>query len=375
MGDLQQFFDADAGVPQHLDCGPGPERPVLFGGQVAALAAGRVIGPGSRGAGTCDSRADQGLAGGSEGLAGFGQPGRPQQFRGGLAVRVHGGDQDRQDRQPFTGPRVDPRLALPGGLALADLLRADRTRDDPPGPACRVVDCPLGQIQVEGPDRCQALPVTDPLSGDLRLPAAGGGDGLAGGAQPLFPRLGDPGREVQAVDAGVVVLQVFPESAAQGSCQRPQAAVVEGWLAFFEVLDQQVAYGPAAEAVAVDQLLGCPLASSAKFPQHWRRSRFEYPGPVQHLVEPRRVRHGAGMGVFLGGHQLQDVTGGDVAEYPALGAHDHRCPVHDVGLGVDGHLLARAGPGETSESRRVACRAHAGSQGAAPHHRRGEPRQ
>ena len=36
MGQFGQFLDADAGEPQDLHRGPGPEGPLLFAGQVAA---------------------------------------------------------------------------------------------------------------------------------------------------------------------------------------------------------------------------------------------------------------------------------------------------------------------------------------------------
>ena len=43
VGQLGEFLDADAGVAQHFHRGPGPERPVLLAGQVAASA--RCRGP------------------------------------------------------------------------------------------------------------------------------------------------------------------------------------------------------------------------------------------------------------------------------------------------------------------------------------------
>ena len=46
VGQLGEFLDPDAGVAQDLHRGPGPERPVLFEGQVAALAAAGVLCPG-----------------------------------------------------------------------------------------------------------------------------------------------------------------------------------------------------------------------------------------------------------------------------------------------------------------------------------------
>ena len=45
VGEFGQFLDADAGVAQHFHHGPGPERAVLFEGQVAALPGVGVLGP------------------------------------------------------------------------------------------------------------------------------------------------------------------------------------------------------------------------------------------------------------------------------------------------------------------------------------------
>ena len=40
MGQFGELLDTDPGVPQRLHRGPGPERPVLLAGQVAALPGG-----------------------------------------------------------------------------------------------------------------------------------------------------------------------------------------------------------------------------------------------------------------------------------------------------------------------------------------------
>jgi hypothetical protein len=49
MADLQDFLDPAAREPEDLDGGPGPERVIVFEAQVAALAGGRVVGPGLAG--------------------------------------------------------------------------------------------------------------------------------------------------------------------------------------------------------------------------------------------------------------------------------------------------------------------------------------
>ena len=75
---------------------------------------------------------------------------------------VGGADQDGQDREPFAGPGVHPRLAVPLDLALDGFLRADGAGSGPRSPPCGVIDGPLGQVEVEGPDRGQELAVADP---------------------------------------------------------------------------------------------------------------------------------------------------------------------------------------------------------------------
>ena len=49
VGQLGEFLDADPGVAEDLHRGPGPERLVLFQGQVAVLAAAGVLRPGPAG--------------------------------------------------------------------------------------------------------------------------------------------------------------------------------------------------------------------------------------------------------------------------------------------------------------------------------------
>jgi hypothetical protein len=45
VADLQDFLNADAGQAQYFHGGPGPERQVLFHGQVAPFPCGRVVHP------------------------------------------------------------------------------------------------------------------------------------------------------------------------------------------------------------------------------------------------------------------------------------------------------------------------------------------
>src|SRR5262249_45837997 len=97
-----------------------------------------------------------------------------------------------------------------------------------------------------------------------------------------------------------------------------------------------------------------------EFPQHWRRGRAEHSHPVQHLVEPGTVRHGAAVSALLSLYQLQDVAGGDVVEQTSLGAHDDGSTVHDVRPGSGRDIrIAAADLSEPGESGRVTSLAHA----------------
>ena len=188
-----------------------------------------------------------------------------------LALLVDGAHQDREDGQPLAGARVHARLAMPGGLALVDLLLADGAGRHPLSPAGGVLERPLGQVQVERPNRCQALAVTDPFHGDGRLVAGDGGDGLLPGAQPLLPRGGDLGCQVQAVDAGMVAFEVFPERVPQVRGEAAQAAVVQRRCAFAQIVHQQVTNRSAGQVEPVDELGGTALTGAAQLPQACRR--------------------------------------------------------------------------------------------------------
>jgi hypothetical protein len=87
---------------------------------------------------------------------------------------------------PFAGAGVHSCLTMPSQFALVDLLAADGAGSDPSGPARGILDRPLGEVEVEGPHRGQALPVADPFDGD-GVPLTGVGvDGLRHGAQAPF---------------------------------------------------------------------------------------------------------------------------------------------------------------------------------------------
>jgi len=106
VAELGQLLDADAGGAQHFHDRPGPECLAFFGGQVAAFAGPRVIGP-DAGGGRGD-RAGQGLPGGGDGGAGAGLAGGEQQGFGVAVVPGGGAGQHRQDGKPFAGPGIHP---------------------------------------------------------------------------------------------------------------------------------------------------------------------------------------------------------------------------------------------------------------------------
>jgi hypothetical protein len=83
------------------------------------------------------------------------------------------------------------------------------------------------------------------------------------GLHALFPGVGDLGAQVQAVDARVVALEVGPEHA-QTPAELLQAGVVDRWLAFPQVVDEQVADGLAGEPVTADHFGGRPLSCGAQ---------------------------------------------------------------------------------------------------------------
>src|SRR5262249_24482914 len=211
VGQFGEFLDPDAGGAQDFDGRPGPERAVLFGAQVAPLAGGQVVGPDAGGA--AGGGAGQGLPGGGGDVAGAGIAGGVQQ-RGRAGMLLGGAaDQHRQDREPFAGPGVHPRFTAPGDFSLDGLGGPDGAGRGPPCPPPGIFHRPLGQVEVEGPDRGQEFAVADPLGFDHGRAAVGQGDGRLFGSHPLLPRGGDLGAQVQAVDAGVVGFQVGPEHA------------------------------------------------------------------------------------------------------------------------------------------------------------------
>jgi hypothetical protein len=174
------------------------EQPLPAGGGVASPEVARIaVRPGSP---------DEDLPGGCELLPRLGEARGGQQRLGIVTPAGGSAGQDRQDREPVTGPGVHPRLAAPGELAPLEVLWPDRARGHPRGPPGRVIQRPFGQVQIERPDAGQGVEVAEPLSGDGRLFARAGDGRRAPDPQPLLPRAGDITRQAQRVDAGVMLL-------------------------------------------------------------------------------------------------------------------------------------------------------------------------
>jgi hypothetical protein len=94
-----------------------------------------------------------------------------------------------------------------------------------------------------------------------------------------------------------------------------------------QVLDQQAADRAASQLVAVDQPGGRPLPGGPQLPQRRRSPRPEDAHRVQDPIEQVRRPDRGPVRVGFGIQQLQDVTGGDVAQHAALGGHDERSAV------------------------------------------------
>jgi len=148
---LGEFLDADAGVAQDLDDGPGPERVVFLAGQVPPFPGGGLLGPGAGGRVGQEGPAEL-LAAGGERLAGRGCAGGGQPGGGVLAVAVGGGGESRQRGEPLAGPGVHAGLGPADLLLVLDVAAADGAGHGPRSPAGGVVQGPPGEVEVEPAD-------------------------------------------------------------------------------------------------------------------------------------------------------------------------------------------------------------------------------
>ena len=170
---------------------------------------------------------------------------------------------------------------------------------------------------------------------------------------------------MQAVDAGIVLLEVCPEPLRQVVGEILQAGVVHGWLAFPQVVHEQVADRPALQLVAVDQLVRRQLARGAERPQPFGRLVSEDPQLAQHPVEDLVIPCRAGEALSFAVHQFQRVADGDVGQSAALGSDDFSAPAQREACGNGGH--ARIGVAQLAKTReplRVAGAGQVAGQGA-----------
>ena len=194
------------------------------------------------------------------------------------------------------------------------------------------------------------------------------------GAQSLLPRGGDLGCQVEALDAGMVVFQVFPEHVPQVRGEAAQAAVVQRRRAFGQVVHQQVTNRSAGKVKPVDELGGGALTGAAQLLQPCRRVRGEDPRLVQHPVERGAVSHRAAMGVGFGVEQFQDIADGDLGDRAAVRAEDDRGTMQRVVSRRGGEVVVPIAhlpqPGESLD---VTGLGHAAGQSPTAGHRTDEP--
>ena len=326
---------------------------MLFEGQVAAAAVGGVLGPGPGGVPRGHDRPAQFPPSGGERLAGGGCRACGEPFRCGMPPVLGGPDENGEDRKPFAGPLVHPGLA-PGQLfGVRDLLWPDRARCRPLRPPGRVIDGPLGDVEVERADCEQGVGRCGP--GGFR-PARGPSRRLAG--DPVFPAGHLRRGQAQRADAGMMQFQVAPEQPAQDVGDRPQGRVVGGEVPFPEVAHQQVPDGDALDAVLDDQLVRGELAAGGEHPDAGRGLGREHPGCPQQLVEVHSRASGLSLDRPRRGGQLQAVPGGDVADQAAFGGHD-RCDTAERQVpGQRADLLGLACPAERREGTGVTGPGH-----------------
>jgi hypothetical protein len=333
---------------------------VLLEGQVATAAVAGVFGPGPGGHPFGHDGPAKFPAAGGERLTGGRCRAGGELLGRGVPGFLGGPDQDREDREPFAGPLVHPRLAAGQFLRVRNLLGPDRAGCGPLRPPGRVVDGPLGDVEVERPDREQGVGGCGP--GRVR-PSRRASRCLAG--DPVLPAGHLVRGQAQRADAWMVQLQVAPEQPPQHVGDRPQGRVVVGEVPFPEVAHQQLPDRSALDPVLADQLLRGELAPGGEHPDAGRGLGREHPGCPQQLVEVHARAPGLSLDRSRRGGQFQAVPGGDVADGTALGGHD------------GGDATKRQAPGQRADLLGVAYAAEflEGAGVTGPGHLGGERRQ
>jgi len=221
-------------------------------------------------------------------------------------VGFGGVDQFLQARQPFTHALVRAGLGVLLELGQSgEVAGAHRAGDRVRHPV-RVLQRPLGDVEVEGAHAHQHSQAVAPLDRCLARPGPGVGDALA-------PLLGDLRGQTQRVDAAVVGLQVAPEVADQSGSEAQQGAVVQGRPAFVEVAGQNLADHGAAHLVAVNKLSGrqLPLIHPAQ-----RQGLLKHSGLTQQVPSGVEARGDLPPGGQMPVAHVQQVRGTELVQVP-----------------------------------------------------------
>src|SRR5205085_5355297 len=99
-------------------------------------------------------------------------------FGAGRGPGEEAGGQGGQDREAFSGALVHAGLAAAQFLAVDQILAANRARGGPRSPAGGFLHRPLGDVEVEGPDRAVLAAAVRARTAFLQnLPVGAGGAG------------------------------------------------------------------------------------------------------------------------------------------------------------------------------------------------------
>ena len=267
VGQLQQFFDPQAGVPQDLHDCPVEECALFLDCDTNQLASVAVHGPETVRL-VALSVAAVVLACGplplgsvvGEMLAGLDGFGSGQQVAVGQPSGGHVVDQQRHEWLPCPGSvghaLVDPS---PGEVSAPNFGLPDGAGSDPLDPQFRILIGPALQVEVEGADLQQDVQHIQPSTA------------LGQERDRLFPLLVGLLRQVQVGLVGVDLLDVAPEQLREQVGQLAECVVVQADRAPAQVLDKDLTHAWCGGPVAVDELLDGQLALQQRRPQRVRR--------------------------------------------------------------------------------------------------------